>query len=168
MNTSIHKLLYFIILVFVVPIFAFSQHCGNYIKLNGNFSENKYYVYHAEASRSALFVKGETSKMYLDIYNGRDYRISFVLDDVLGGPVEFKLIDRRDLVLLYYNVNDDYAQEFEFTVTKSRELVIEIHVPGHSVGLEPLSQEKGLFRKNTEMGCVGVLIEHMISPMKGF
>ncbi len=156
------------ILLSITPLLSLSQRCGQYHKLNGNFSENKYYMLHDEASRSALFVKGETSKMYLDIYNGRDYRISITHDDILGGPIEFKLIDRRDQTLLYNSANDGYAQEFEFTVTKTRELIIVIHVPGHSVGLEPLSQEKGLFRKDVEIGCVGVLIEHMITPMKGF
>lgn len=167
MNTIIHRLLFFLIL-FAVPIFTYSQRCSNYLKLNGDFSENKYYVFHDEASRTALFVKGETSKIYLEVFNGRDYRISIVSDDILGGPIEFKLIDRREQILLYANANDGYAQEFEFTVTKSRELAIEIHVPGHSIGLEQISQEKGLFRKDTEIGCVGVLIEHMITPWKGF
>ena len=146
----------------------FAQRCSKYHINHGNRSENKYYQIHKEASRSALFVKGETSRMYLDVYNGRDYRISFTYDDVLGGPVQFKLLDRRDKVLLYDNANDEFAQEFEFTVTKTRELIIVINVPGHSVGLEQVSQERGLFKKDTEIGCVGVLIEHMISPMKGF
>ncbi len=152
----------------IAPLFSMSQRCSKYHILNGNFSENKYYQIHKEASRSALFVKGETSRMFLEVFNGRDYRISLVFDDVLGGPVEFKLYDRSDDVLLYDNMNDAYSQEFEFTVTRTRDLIIELYVPGHSVGLEAVSQEKGLFRKDTEIGCVGVLIEHMITPRKGF
>jgi len=162
------KIQYIFLILIVLPILTFSQRCSKYHLLNGKTSENKYYQIDKESSRSALFVKGESSKMYLEVYNGRDYRISIVYDDVLGGPIEMKLYDRQDQVLLYDNANDSYSQEFEFTVTKTRDLIIALHVPGHSVGLEQASQEKGLFRKDTEIGCVGVLIEKMVTPRKGF
>ncbi|NOZ47901.1 MAG: hypothetical protein GXO79_14155 [Chlorobi bacterium] len=163
------RTLFFTISFFLIlPVLSFSQRCGSYHITHGNFSENKFYQIHKEASRSALFVKGETSHMYLEVFNGRDYRISITHDDILGGPIRFKLIDQEDDALLYDNANDNYTQEFEFTVTKSRMLIIEISVPGSSVGLEKTSQEKGLFKKDTEIGCVGVLIEHMITPRKGF
>ena len=163
-KTHIIKLL---LLSTLLPIFANSQNCTNYHKIHGVHSSNKYYQYN-DASRSAMFVKGETSQLYLDVYNGRDYRIYLCHDDVLGSSIRLQIYDRSDNTLLYDNSNDDFVQEFEFTVTKTRELILVISVPGNSIGLEKASQEKGLFKKDLESGCIGVYIEHMITPVKGF
>ena len=60
--------------------------CFEYHKFNCNYSDNLYYRYN-DASRSALFLKGQTSETRLEIYNGRDYRISLCADEVLGRQI---------------------------------------------------------------------------------
>ncbi len=122
-----------------------------------------------ENSRSALFVKGQSSKTYMKIYNGRDYRISLCWDPILGDHVLFKIIDDVSNNVLYDNSTDEFATEFEFTVTQSADIYIEVTVPGES-GLSKASADDNIIiiRKDREMGCVGILIEHMITPVKGF
>jgi hypothetical protein len=142
--------------------------CFGYQRDSCTKSQNLFYKVQ-EDSRSALFLKGQTSQTALTIYNGRDYRISLCWDLVLGSRVQFKLIDRENNAILYDNANDNYATEFEFTVTQTRDIFVEITVLGESL----LAKSQGnedivIVRKDKEMGCVGVLIEHMITPAKGF
>ncbi len=54
-------------------------------------------------------------------------------------------------------------------MTQTREIYIEISVPGKSRYSEAADDADLVFvRKDTEMGCIGILIEHMITPVKGF
>jgi len=142
--------------------------CFGYQRDSCPTSANIYYKVHEE-SRSALFVKGQTSKTALTIYNGRDYRISLCWDPILGSQIYFKILDSETNNVLYDNSTDEFATEFEFTVTQSRDIIVQVTVPGESI----LSNSMGkddliLVRKDREMGCVGVLVEHMITPSKGF
>ncbi len=171
MKIHINKLLLTSLLI-IVTLFSYGQSsdykpmCLNYQKNNCKNLENKYYHYN-ESSRSALFVKGETSKMNLEIYNGRDYRISICNDAALGDTIELKLIDSESGDVLYDNANNNYSKIFEFTVFESRTLTIEITVPRESGDINA-KKNHGVLPKDKHIGCVGVLIEHMITPVKGF
>lgn len=80
-----------------------------------------------------------------------------------------RIIDVATENVLYDNSEDGFASEFEFTVTQTSEIYIEIEVPGSSRMSEAEGQNDLIFvRKDTEMGCIGILIEHMITPVKGF
>lgn len=168
---SIKIVLLFIILL---PFAGFSQthdystrRCWGYHKDSCPTSKNIYYRV-VDESRSALFVKGQVSRIKSTIYNGRDYRISFCHDAVLGEGITMRIIDENENVL-YDNSEDGFASEFEFTVTQTSDIYIEIEVPGSSKLSEAEGQGDLIFvRKDTEMGCVGILIEHMITPVKGF
>lgn len=165
----------FIIVVVVLPLIANAQtndykvrKCFGYQRDSCKRSQNMYYKVQ-DKSRSALFVKGQTSKTRMYIYNGRDYRISLCWDPVLGNRVGLKIIDDETGNTLYDNSTDEFSSEFEFTVTQSRDIVIEVSVPGESgFSRTDGNEEIVLIRKDREMGCVGVLIEHMITPTKGF
>lgn len=142
--------------------------CYGYQKDSCPKSKNIYYKVNME-SRSALFLKGQTSQTPFTIYNGRDYRISLCWDPILGNQIQFRLLDGQTGDVLYDNSTDEFASDFEFTVTQTREINIEITIPGSNT----LTQSEGspdliIVRKDKEMGCVGVLIEHMITPTKGF
>ncbi|MDA3865662.1 MAG: hypothetical protein PF489_02805 [Salinivirgaceae bacterium] len=139
--------------------------CFDFHKQNCDKSTNKYYQYNSE-SRSGLFHKGQRSRTVIEAYNGRDYRISICHDDVFNKPVVFRIIDKMGGEVLYDNSQDNYAKDFEFTVTTSIELFIEIEVQGESPLVEKRS--KMLIRRDNEVGCVGVLIEYMVTPRKGF
>ena len=170
------KLLKVILLIAIIsPIFANAQthdysmrRCWGYHKDSCQVSKNIYYRV-VDNSRSALFVKGQTSRISVPIYNGRDYRISFCHDQVLGEGIIMRLIDAETESTLYDNSEDGFASEFEFTVTQSREIYVEISVPGTSRYSEAQDDADLIFvRKDTEMGCIGILVEHMITPVKGF
>ncbi len=142
--------------------------CFQYERDSCPNSGNIYYKYNSE-SRSALFLKGQTSRFPLSIYNGRDYRISICWDFNLGNRLEFKIIDADTDNVLYDNSTDEFASEFEFTVAQSRDVYIQIKVPGTNELIKNQEAEDLIFvRKDQEMGCVGVLVEHMITPSKGF
>lgn len=164
-----------IIFIGLLPLISSAQthdykfrKCFGYQKDSCIRSGNIYYKVQ-ESSRSALFVKGQTSKIIIRIYNGRDYRLSICWDPILGNQIGFKILDNETSNVLYDNSTDEFATEFEFTVTQTREIVVEINVPGES----GFSKNEGnediiLIRKDTEMGCVGLLVEHMLTPTKGF
>jgi hypothetical protein len=163
------------ILTLILPFIANGQSndyktrkCFGYQRDSCPTSSNMYYKVHEE-SRSALFVLGQTSRTKFTIFNGRDYRISMCFDPILGSQIGLKLLDSDTGNTLYDNKQDNFATEFEFTATQSREIIIEISVPGKSSLSDSDGNEDIIFvRKDTEMGCVGVLIEHMITPSKGF
>jgi len=142
--------------------------CFGYQRDSCMRSENVYYKI-TEESRSALFVKGQTSRVRINIYNGRDYRVSFCHDQILGEGIIMRLIDAENGNTLYDNSEDNFATEFEFTVTQTREIFVEIEIPGNSALADAENNEDLIFvRKDTSMGCVGILVEHMITPPKGF
>lgn len=139
--------------------------CIDYHKNNCEKSTNKYYQYNSE-SKSGLFHKGQKSKTLLEAYNGRDYRISICHDDVFTEPIIMRVIDKTRDEVLYDNSNDNFAKDFEFTVTNTIDLWIEIEVPGES----PLNKlkNKAILRRDSNVGCIGLLIEYMVTPRKGF
>lgn len=164
--------LYFLC-IFACPVLAQTNdyskpRCLEYYKYECPTSENVYYKVN-EASRSALYVQGQTSKVALDITNGRDYRISFCIDSIFATGVRFQLVDRYENTVLYDNAKDNMAQEFEFTVTETRSIFIVITVPFNVPKSKSGEDGKfGIVRKDNKMGCVGLLVEYMITPFKGF
>ncbi|OQA99124.1 MAG: hypothetical protein BWY22_00599 [Bacteroidetes bacterium ADurb.Bin217] len=117
-------------------------------------------------SRSALLLKGQTSEFRLLIYQGKDYRITVCNDEILGTNIQFKIIDYDTNEVLYDNKDYNYVKEFEFTVLMSRTVKIVVSVPDDSN--TTAVNNSGFRAKPTSMGCVGVLIEDMITPKKGF
>ncbi|MDR0941797.1 MAG: hypothetical protein LBM68_06175 [Bacteroidales bacterium] len=120
----------------------------------------------SQESRSAMFLKGQTSEFRLTIYQGKDYRITICNDEVLGDNIGMAIIDRETGEPLYNNKDFNYVRDFEFTVLMTREIKIIISVPDDSGSTKP----QGDFRAkdSTGVGCMGVLIEEMITPKKGF
>lgn len=173
MNSKLLRLV--LLLVVMTPLFCSAQtndyskrKCYGYQRDSCAISKNIYYRV-VEESRSALFVKGQTSRIKFTIYNGRDYRVSFCYDKIFGEGIIMSLIDAENGNMLYDNSEDGFATEFEFTVTQTREIYIEISIPGSSDLVDAENNDELIFvRKDAEMGCVGILIEHMITPPKGF
>ena len=69
--------------------------------------------------------------------------------------------------LLYDNSEDGFSNEIEFTVESTRRLTLEISVPGGGGG-DATTKKKGKLMKSSDMGCVGILVEHMTTPISGF
>lgn len=141
--------------------------CYSYENDSCGLSDNIYYKVH-NSSRSALFLVGQTSETRFTIYNGRDYRISMCWDNILGNQLLFKILDAQTKSVLYDNAKDEFSTDFEFTVAKTSDVVIEITVPNDPNTEQNEDNSSIFFQKDKRMGCVGVLIEHMITPTKGF
>jgi len=165
----------FVIGFMFLSIITFSQtndykvrKCFGYQRDSCPTSQNIYYKVH-DASRSALFLKGQSSKTPIKIYNGRDCRISLCWDPVLGNQILFKILEAGSEAVLYDNEKDGFSSDFEFTVAQTTDIIINVTIPGSSDLANANSNDELIFvEKDKEMGCVGVLIEHMITPTKGF
>lgn len=83
---------------------------------------------------------------------------------------ETKVVEESRKELLYDNSSDNYATELEFSVETTRRLTLELSIPdgGGSGKAKGVAQGKGKLMKSSEMGCVGILIEHMTTPKQGF
>lgn len=145
---------------------ANAQDCIDYHKKKcKRTQENNYYALSPE-SRSALLLKGQTSEFRFLIHQGKDYRVTICHDEILGNNVQFKIVDYDTNEVLYDNKNYNYVKEFEFTVLMSRTIKIIVTVPDDSAS--SVNNDSGFRAKPTSMGCVGVMIEDMITPKKGF
>lgn len=149
----------FAIVMLLLPIGLSAQHCNNFHRKNCYPSDNAFFEYNGQ-SKSALFKKGQTSEMNIIIYKGQDYRLSICTEPELGEKVEYKIKDAKTGEVLYDNAGDDYAQDFEFTCSYTRRIVIEVTVPDGE------TKDKKL--KPRDMACLGVLVEHMTTPKAGF
>jgi hypothetical protein len=79
---------------------------------------------------------------------------------------ETQIVVKRVKELLYDNSTDDYSIDLEFTVETTRRLTIEISVPNGGDGGGEKTKRKSM--KSSDMGCVGILVEHMPTPISGF
>lgn len=141
------------------------QSCVEYHLRRCKADDNKGYSV-AEESRSALMLKGQSSEFRFIIYQGKDYRITICGDDELGPHLQYQIIDWETNEVLYDNKDFNYVREFEFTVLMSKTVRIVVSIPSENDGIG--GGNASLRPKSTAMGCVGVLIEEMITPRKGF
>lgn len=81
---------------------------------------------------------------------------------------ETKIVYEKQKQLLYDNSEDGFSNEIEFTVESTRRLTLEISVPGGGGGESSSKGRKGKLMKSSDMGCIGVLVEHMTTPISGF
>ena len=146
-------------LFMLVPMLGQAQHCHNFHRQNCYPSDNNFFEYNGQ-SKSALFKKGQTSELNIIIYKGQDYRVSVCTEPELGEKVEYRLKDSKSGEVLYDNADDDYAQDFEFSCSYTRRIILEVSVPDGE------TKDKKL--KPRDMACLGVLVEHMSTPKSGF
>jgi hypothetical protein len=85
---------------------------------------------------------------------------------------ETQVVIEKRKELLYDNSQDDFAMDIEFSAESTRKLLLEVEVPENGgSGISKGIDDKGKGKKKldtTEMGCIGVLIEHMPTPKSGF
>ncbi len=152
-----------IISSFTISLFAQSA-CVEYHKKCAQTQDDLYSI--AEDSRSALLLKGQTSEFRFPIYEGKDYRFSVCGEESVGPHIQYQIIDWETNEVLYDNKTDNYLQVFEFTVLMTKTVRIVVSIPSGDDSSDALNSS--LRPKSTSMGCVGVLIEEMITPKKGF
>ncbi|PCJ23592.1 MAG: hypothetical protein COA97_11275 [Flavobacteriales bacterium] len=82
---------------------------------------------------------------------------------------ETKIVVERQKSLLYDNSQDGFSNEIEFSVESTRRLTLEISIPGGgSGGASSKGMKKSKMMRSSDMGCIGVLVEHMTTPKSGF
>ncbi len=168
--------------------------CKEYEKFNCAPSADKRLKRNGQ-SRSAMVQIGDVTEMNIIIYKGQDYRISLCADQGILGNVSFRLVEiRRELIqeaivrkdsaheasetltdtrerggrfetvrnIVYDNTTDDMSQSIEFSATATKRIVLEIIAPGSQ-------HPKRLKNPDApDIGCLGVLVEHMTTPSLGF
>ncbi len=173
-NKSIKKVV--MLLLTVLPLYFYGQECVDYHRLKCSSDPNKKtliagektsegYSYNPD-SRSGLLLKGQTSEFKIELRQEKDYRITICYDDILGDKVSFKILDYEDNSVLYNSADNNYEKVFEFQVQVTRPVKIVVSVPADSKPTE--ATVLGLKAKTTQMGCVGILIETMVTPKTGF
>ncbi|MBV6484800.1 MAG: hypothetical protein KFKLKKLM_01315 [Flavobacteriales bacterium] len=154
----------------------------------GQTSELSVIVYKGQDYRFSLCMDENLgSQITFKVYETKKVKVekvveSKVMEDIYdedGNPTgeqkevvtkETKVVEESRKELLYDNSADNYATELEFTVETTRRLTLEISIPdaGGTGKAKGVSQGKGKLMKSSEMGCVGILIEHMTTPKQGF
>ncbi|MCU0319351.1 MAG: hypothetical protein MUE88_04670 [Flavobacteriales bacterium] len=162
------------------PIALLAQSpCAEYHKFNCDRSGDKRFSPNGQ-SKSAAVQVGQETELNIIIYRGQDYRISLCHDDkVLGEKLAFRLVEKvrspksevgadgrteyeETEKVLWDNTEHEMDQAVEFTSTSTKRIAIEIVAPG---GAESPKAKDG---QSYDIGCVGILIEHMPTPQMGF
>ncbi len=147
--------LYFFLLIF--PLFGYSQKCFYYHKDACGTIESKYAYSYNQSSVSYLFKAGESRQIPFTLYAGKDYRITICTQNIFDNIVSFKIV-KSDGTIFYDNSKYDFEFNLEFSSRQSQEVILELEVPDM-----PESKDSTL-----NEGCVGILIEDMISVKTGF
>lgn len=110
---------------------------------------------HNGQALSAEINTGESAEIGMVFYNKHDYRIIVCSEDHLG-EVSFKILDAKGNVL-FDNRDHGMTPFWDFGMTATKRLVIEVSAPSFSSGDDAL-----------DSGCVALIIGHKISALKGF
>ncbi len=153
----------------------------------GQTSELSVIVYKGQDYRISLCMDENLgSGMEFKIYENKKVKVekvreTKVMEDVLdenGEPTgeqkevvskETSIVTEKQKTLLYDNTQDNLSTELEFSVETTQRLIFEISIPNEGgSGKSSVSKGKGKLMKSSDMGCVGILIEHMTTPKTGF
>jgi hypothetical protein len=169
----------FAIALSCLPVFLMAQStCTEFHKFNCDRSSDKRFSLNGQ-SKSASVQVGQETELNIIIYRGQDYRISICHDErVLGDQLAVRLVEKvrspkdqpgadgrteyeESEKVLWDNTEHEMANEVEFSSTSTKRIAVEIVAPG----VPEDAKGKG---KSLDIGCVGVLIEHMPTPQTGF
>lgn len=151
---DIKKLL--LLILFIIPLSSFSQECFEYHKASCIPEPSRFTYNYNNYSVSYLFKAGQIRSYSVKLYTGKDYRITLCGDDVFNGVILFK-IQRDDGVVIYDNSLHNYQLNIEFSSVKTQDVDIIIEAP-QVVSLDSFEI----------VGCIGVLIEDMVTIKTGF
>ncbi|MEO7082264.1 MAG: hypothetical protein ABIY71_12080 [Flavobacteriales bacterium] len=173
---------------FTVAVLAMAQsECSDYWKSAPRSSDARFSV--NGQSKGASVQVGVPTELNIIIYKGQDYRISFIYDEkIIGDHVVARIIEKvrgpkkppagsvkvqdeaekpsfEDVKkVIWDNQDQEMADAVEFTATSTKRIAIEVTAPG--VPDSPKDAKRG--RTSSDIGCVGILIEHMPTPVVGF
>ena len=133
-----------------------AQDCYDYYKRNCGRSINGRFPYTVNnSSVSSAFAPGESKCFYGELIQGKDYCITICSDSLYNGVVAL-LIRNDEGKILYDNSQDNFNVNIEFSCRKTNSVEYILTVPRRSDVDEKTK------------GCVGMLIEEMVTPQIGF
>lgn len=147
-----------IIIILFLSLNAFPQKCFEYYKSACIPKTSKFVYTENHSSVSFQFSSGETREIPFTLVNGIDYRFTICADNIFSDIIEFA-ISTNDGKEMYNNSSQGYNLNLEFACRKTRDVIINIQAPQ--------VEASELDSVNTE-GCIGVLIEEMVSVKTGF
>lgn len=196
MNRSFFHIILLILGLFSVDQVLGQSVCADYHKFNCQRASDKRWSVNGQ-SKSASVQVGRETELNIIIYRGQDYRISICQDaKILGEDIAFRLVEKVRVLrdggsapqpitdaegkqtgttqqvqdddrmfeeiekVLWDNTEHDMAQEVEFSCASTKRIAIRIMAPGST----------GKTRRGgaLDIGCLGILIEHMVTPELGF
>lgn len=143
-------------LLFFVFVHVSAQDCFDFYKRNYKHNENERFAYALNSSSVSLaFTPGESKCIYSELIQGKDYRITICSDSLYNGVVS--LVIRNDAgTILYDNSQDNFNVNIEFSCRKTNSVEYIITAPNR---LDVAPETKG---------CIGLIIEDMVTPRIGF
>lgn len=150
------RFVFFVIGVFFVHV-GIAQDCFNY-HVNHCQWKSKFTYQTNDASISFLFKLGDVKSTHFTLYDGKDYRFILCADTVFNDVIRFQIADELGNII-YDNSNHNFNLNMEFTNKKTQEVELILEVPAPAFGVsDTISTE----------GCIGLLIEEMVSIKTGF
>ena len=161
-------------IAFAMHAAAQTSDCSNYHSFNCLPSGDSRFSINGQ-SRSAAVKIGEETELNIIVYRGQDYRVSVCNDEKILGQLAIRLVEKMRVAkpgpdgktayeeeekVLWDNTSHDMASSIEFSCTATKRIAVEVNAPG-------AAERKGK-RADSDIGCVGILIEHMPSPGIGF
>lgn len=136
-------------------LYVNAQDCFEFHKKNCSPEKGRFAYSVNNASVSFAFSPGESKCVSSQLMQGKDYRITICSDSLYCGVVSL-VIRNEDGKIMYDNSQDNFSANIEFScrVTNNVEYVL-------------TAPERQDVADGTK-GCIGILIEEMISPKIGF
>ena len=136
-----------------LPFLAQAQPCRGFAKRYCRVALDDYLS--IPQNLTAEMETGETTEMSMVFYKKHDYRIIICSEDHLG-EINFKILDTKGNVL-FDNRDHGMTPFWDFSMTTTKRLVVEVSAQGFSTGEDML-----------DAGCVALIIGHRLTPPKGF
>lgn len=146
-----NRILFIFLFVFFFS-FAHGQKCYDFQKNYCHSEETRFVYNYNNQSISYLFVSGQKREIPVELQNGKDYRVTICVADEFDDVVHFQIVN-EDGRVIYDNSKLDYSLNLEFTNKRTQKVNFVISVPENSKELE---------------GCIGFLLEEMITLKTGF
>ena len=151
------RVLTFTLVYFIVSA-TYSQKCFDYHKSNCFPKPSKFVYKENVASVSFLFKSGEIRDIPFTLLLGIDYRITLCADSVFNDVIKFVIINEEGKQI-YNNSAQNFNLNLEFSSRKTHNVIFEIEAPELSI----INADSTL-----NEGCIGILIEEMVSVKTGF
>jgi hypothetical protein len=147
-----------ILILLFATLFSFSQNCFDFHKQFCLPAQSKFIYSVNSASVSYLYKSGQTRYIPFRLDAGKDYRLTVCTDSNFIGVAEFSILTEDERVL-YDNSKSNYKLDMEFACQKTQDIQFVITAPKAVSGISDTIMVEG---------CIGLLIEEMVSIKTGF